>query len=148
MLAELRLAYTRLEDNLGELDALACSQAFSGQSWAHVDPQTVRNFTEMLREFPLSASRPPRLECGNLFACRGIDRCNLRIVIAPHNSRGILLVSVDLTTLSTESPDRDQQHSVTIRFLTDYSAVGQFAADLEALLNGILKEAILKTSTT
>jgi hypothetical protein len=145
---ELRLAYTRVDDRLGELDATACSREFSGHGVAYVDLQAMKNFTRALRVFPISAATSPSIEGSCLAPGPAMDGTNVRITITPYNSRGTLLVRVDLASQSRESHDRDQQHSVTIRFPSDYGAMTQFAADIEALLSGTLDEVILKATTT
>jgi hypothetical protein len=58
--------------------------------------------------------------------------------------RGTLLVRVHLATKSHDTPDKDRQHSVTVRFLTDYVAIAQFADDLEQVLDGVRPEAVLR----
>jgi hypothetical protein len=75
---------------------------------------------------------------------RGLDQCHLRIVVTPYDSRGTLLARIELATQSWKTPDIDQQHSVTVRFLTDYAAVAEFAGTLDRVLDGANEQAILK----
>jgi hypothetical protein len=74
----------------------------------------------------------------------GIGQCYLRVAIRPHNSRGTLLVHVDLASPSERTPDADLQNSATLRFLTEYAAVEAFADDFEKVLDGVKGQAILK----
>jgi hypothetical protein len=137
--AELRLSYTQLDDRLGELDATAHSQSFSGHSYTHVSPQAMKEFARALRAFPIVAATTPTIQASTLWSDPAIAGDGLGIEIAPHNSRGTLIVRVDLCT---------RQHSVTIRFLTDYSAIERFASDIEAMLAGNQSEVVLKNTTT
>ncbi len=146
---ELRLAYTRVDDRLGELDATACSREFSGHGVAYVDLQAMKNFTRALRVFPISAATSPNIRSSFIWLRphQWTDQCS--DTVTPYSRPGSrVLVRVDLCRNRRGSHDRDQQHSVTIRFPSDYGAMTQFAADIEALLSGTLDEVILKATTT
>ena len=75
-----------------------------------------------------------------------LEQCHLRILIRPHDSRGSLLVQVDLASESWTAEDRDLQQSVAARFLADYAAIDAFAAHFELVLDGNLESAILAGS--
>jgi len=152
--AELRLTYKPDDEWLGELDAVVRSGAFSGKSSAWFGRVHLKEtFVAALRAFPLTSTSPPMLEGGfwskdsqgSLDQCH---QCHLRIVVTPYNSRGTLLVRIDLATQSSETPDIDQQHSATVRFLTDYAAVAEFADTLDRVLDGANEQAILKRTRT
>jgi hypothetical protein len=121
------------------------SGAFSGRGTAWFSRQTLKDtFVTALRAFPLSASDPPKIESG-FFSNKThkIEQCHVRIAVRPYNARGALLVQIDLATEFWETPDSDQQQSVTARFITEYAALDQFASDLEQVLDGLRETALL-----
>jgi hypothetical protein len=144
--AELRLSYRPDDEWHGQLDATVRSGAFSGRgsAWLHRE-QLKETFTAALRAFPLSASDPPVFEGGFWSKEQSgiLSQCHLRIRVRPYNPRGTLLVQVDLATESWDSPDNDQQQSVTARFLVEYAALGEFASHLEEVLDGKRDKAVL-----
>jgi hypothetical protein len=73
-----------------------------------------------------------------------LEQCHLRITVKPHNSRGTLMVHVDLATETSRTPDADLQNCATIRFLTEYADVDSFAAQFAQVLDGKEKLALLK----
>lgn len=125
------------------------SGAFSGAGSAWFDRQNLRDtFIEALRAFPISSDSPPEIESGFWSKeHRGtLEQCHLRIVIRPYDTRGTLLVHVDLTTESWTSKDKDKQQSVTTRFLVEYAAVETFASEFEQVLGGQRRQATLAGS--
>ena len=145
--AELRITYRPDDDGIGQIIATAQSGAFSAQGVAWFNPEHVKEtFVANLRSFPFTSAKPPMIEGG--FGSResgGLDECHLRIVIKPHNTRGTLLVCVDLASESyRRAPDADLQNCATIRFLTEYAIVEGFAQQFERVLDGDTEEAILK----
>jgi hypothetical protein len=142
--AELKLIYTPDDEWHGEITAIVRSGAFSGQSSAWFG-RNLKEFVARLRSFPLTSENPPTLEGGFWSENSGrLDQCHLRVAIKPYNSRGTLLVHVDLASPSSKTPDADQQNSATIRFLTEYTAIAAFAEDLEQVLDGAKEQAVLK----
>jgi hypothetical protein len=148
--AELRLTYSPDDEWLGELNAVVRSGAFAGQGSAWFDRLHLKEaFVDRLRAFPLSAAIPPTIE-GGFWSKKdpgSLDQCHLRIVVSPYNSRGTLLVRVDLATQSRDKPDIDQQQSVTARFLTEYAAAERFGEDIGHVLEGSMEIAVLKGNT-
>ena len=145
--AELSLAYNTDDEWTGELSATVRAGAFSGEGSAWFDRINVKEtFIARLRSFPLDAADPPTVEGG--FWSKGgegrLDQCHLHISIKPYDSRGTLLVHVELMSESWQTPDADLQNAVTIRFLTEYAAVDLFAGHLDELLDGTRQEALLK----
>jgi len=144
--AELRITYRPDDDGTGQIIAAVKSGAFSAQGSAWFNPDGVKNtFVVGLRAFPLSSTNPPMIE-GGFWSGDGrgiLDQCHLRITIKPYNTRGTLLVHVDLASEVWKTPDADLQNCATIRFLTEYAAVGGFAEQLERVLDGEIDEAVL-----
>jgi len=144
--AELRIVYRPDDDGTGELVAVARSGPFSGEGSAWVG-RGKETFIAHLRSFPQTATDPPTIEGGFWDGRGNLDQCLLRIVTKPYDSRGRLLVHVDLASPVWKAPDADLQSSTTIRFLTEYAAMDTFADHLEQVLNGKRDEAILKGVT-
>jgi hypothetical protein len=148
--AELRLTYKPDDEWLGELDAVVSSGAFSGCGSAWFDRANVKKtFVAALRAFPLTSASPPVIEGGFWSKDKqgGLDQCHLRIEVTPYDSRGTLLVRIDLATQSWKTPDIDRQHAVTVRFLTGYAAIAEFADTLDRVLDGVTEQAVLKGTT-
>ncbi|MBR1226442.1 MULTISPECIES: hypothetical protein [unclassified Bradyrhizobium] len=147
--AELRITYRPDDDGTGQIIATAQSGAFSAQGSAWIGPDQVKHtFVASLRAFPLTSPNPPTIEGGFWSGDGTLDQCHLRITIKPYNSRGTLLVCVDLASESSRrTPDADVQNCATIRFLAEYAAVGGFADQLERALYCESEEAILKGFT-
>jgi hypothetical protein len=144
MSAELRLSYRPDDEWLGQLDASVTSGAFSGKGSAWFDREYLKEtFLPALRAFPLSTSDPPMIE-GGFWNPESLKQCHLRIAIRPYDVRGALLVQVDLASEYRATPDKDQQQSVTARFLTEYAATAAFASHLEGVLNGTRETALLR----
>jgi hypothetical protein len=144
--AELQLRYRPDDEWHGQLDAVVKSGEFSGKGSAWFGREYVKEtFVSALRAFPLSAKAPPLTEGGFWSKERpgSLEQCHVRIAIRPYNSRGALLVQVDLATESWASPDKDLQQSVTVRFLSEYAALEEFAAKLEQVLDGKRELAVL-----
>jgi hypothetical protein len=133
-MAELSVSWSPNGED-GALDATVASGEFSGHSFARFDRRWLKdNFVAPLQAYPLSATQPPMIE----------DRGVLRIAVTPCDSRGTLLVRVDLATDARSSPDAECQHAVTVRFLTDYAAVAKFAVAFDAVLDGRRETATLR----
>src|SRR5688500_6027608 len=144
--AELRLSYRPDDDGTGEIVSTLRSGAFSAQGSAWFNPNWVTNTSvASLRAFPLSSADPPVLEGGfwSAESRDSLEQCHLRITIKPYNSRGTLLVQVDLGSEVWETPDADLQNCATVRFLSEYAAIDGFAGQLKRVLDGECAEAIL-----
>jgi len=145
--SELWVAYQADNEWTGQIVATVTTGAFSGRGSAWFSPDKVKEtFLAALQAFPLTAANPPLLEGG--FWDKGqkgeLEQCHLRITIKPHNSRGTLMVHVDLATEASKSPDAELQNCVTVRFLTEYGSLDSFAAQFEQVLDGKEKVALLK----
>jgi len=144
--AELRVTYGPENDGTGELFAFARSGAFSGEGSAWVGRDMDR-FVARLRSFPLSMADPPTIEGGSWGDQGSLNRCQLRIIVKPYNSRGTLLVHIDIAAPVNNTREFDLQNSVNIRFLIEYAAVDTFADHLEQVVRNRREEAILEGDT-
>ena len=144
--SELHVAYQPDDDGTGKIIATVKSGEFSARGAAWFDPIDVkRTFVAVLRSFPLTATTPALIEGGFWSKERpgSLEQCHLRIVVRPYNSRGTLLVHVDLSSEVWSRPDADLQSLATVRFTTEYTAVDRFAQELEAVLDGKRDVAVL-----
>jgi hypothetical protein len=143
--SELQVAYQADDDGTGKIVATVKSGEFSAQGAAWFNPIDVkRTFVAALRSFPLTAITPALIEGG--FGSKerpGSLECHLRIAVKPYDSRGTLLVHVDLSSEVWTTPDADLQNLATIRFTTEYVAVDRFAQEFEAVLDGERDVAVL-----
>jgi hypothetical protein len=146
---ELQIIYRTDEDWTGQIIATVKSGAFSAQGAAWFDRVNVtKTFLAGLRSFPLTSINSPLIEGGFWSENPGsLDQCHLRIAIKPYDSRGTLLVHVDLSSEVWKTPDADLQNSATIRFLAEYAAVDGFAVQFEQVLEGTREVAVLKGIT-
>jgi len=145
--AELRLGYRPDDEWIGQLDAVVTSGAFSGKGSAWFDRQQLKEtFVVALRAYPLSAADPPMIEGGYWSKERpgALQQCHLRVAVRPYNTRGTLLVQVDLATACGTIPGNDLQQFVTTRFRTEYAALEEFASRLEQVLDGTRDVAVLR----
>ncbi len=143
--SELCLTFRPDDDRwFGQLTAAVRSGAFSGQGTAWFNRTEIEEgLVAPLSSFPLSSAAPPQIEGG----MGTVDdfRCHLRVMVKPYNSKGILLVHVDLASDgSPQAAIEDAPNSATIRFLTEYALVNTFAKDLHQVLEGTKECAVLK----
>jgi hypothetical protein len=144
--AELHLSYQPDDSWHGQLDAVVVSGAFAGKGSAWFDRQHLKEtFIAALRVFPLAAGKLPSIEGGFWRKDNSgeLEQCHLRVRIQPQDALGVLLVQVDLATVSHHNPDQDRQQSMTARFLTEYAALDAFAYELEQVLDGTREAAVL-----
>jgi hypothetical protein len=144
--AELRLSYYPDDEWTGRLSAVVKSGAFAGEGSVWFTPDQIKAFIVALRAVPLAREAPPKIEGGFWSKEKSgtLEQCHLGIAIAPHGSRGALLVRVDLASPAHDTPDRDLQHIVVVRFRTEYAAIARFADQLARVLNGAPEEAVLE----
>jgi hypothetical protein len=144
--SELRVTYRTDEDWTGQIIATVKSGEFSARGAAWFDRINVKKtFLAALRSFPLTAVTPALIEGGFWSKERpgSLEQCHLRIAVKPYNSRGTLLVHVDLSSEVWSTPDADLQNLATIRFTTEYAAVDRFAQEFEEVLDGKRNVAVL-----
>jgi hypothetical protein len=144
--SELQVSYRTDEDWTGQIIATVKSGEFSARGAAWFDRINVKQtFLAALRSFPLTATTPALIEGGFWSKEKpgSLEQCHLRIAVKPYNSRGTLLVHVDLSSEVWSTPDADLQNLATIRFTTEYVAVDKFAQEFEEVLDGKRDAAVL-----
>jgi hypothetical protein len=145
----LRVIYRPDEDGTGEIIATAKSGDFAAQGSAWFNPDRVKAFfLASLQSFPLTSANPPMLEGGFPNCKGGLDQCHLRVSIEPYNTRGTLVVRVDLASPAWNAGHAELRNSATISFLTEYAAVAEFAKQFGRVLDGTKDEAVLEASTS
>jgi hypothetical protein len=143
---ELLVSYRPDDEWNGQLDVVVKSGAFAGRGSAWFGRQRLREtFVAALRTYPLSTSNLPLIEggFGNKKHPESLEQCHVRIAVRPYDIRGNLLVQGDLATECWKTPDQDLVHSVSVRFVTGYAALDDFAARLEQVLDGTRQSALL-----
>jgi hypothetical protein len=144
--SELQVSYRTDEDWTGQIIATVKSGEFSARGAAWFDRINVKQtFLAALRSVPLTATTPALIEGGFWSKEKpgSLEQCHLRIAVKPYNSRGTLLVHVDLSSEVWSTPDADLQNLATIRFTTEYVAVDKFAQEFEEVLDGKRDAAVL-----
>lgn len=145
--SEPRLTYRPEDNGHGQLHATVVSPPFAGSGSAWFTRETLKHeFISALREYPLSASKPPTIAGGFAGKSTGPgtpDQCHLRIVVKPYDARGSLLVSVHFASEFWDNSSKELQQSMTARFRVEYSAIDAFASEFEELLDGSGQTAIL-----
>ena len=130
---------------MGQLVATVRSGAYGGTGAAYFSREQVEKFIQALRECPLAADCPPKIEGGrwNKEDRSELQECHLRVAVRPFNLRGQLMVLVDLITEGHIHVSSDQQQSVSARFRTEYAELDAFAAELLSVLDGKREFAVL-----
>jgi len=149
--AELRVTYAPDDEWHGELYATVKSGEFSGHGSAWFGKARIKDtFVSALRGYPLSPTNLPILEGGFWQPDKKdtLSQCHLRVAVSPKDSRGTLLVRVELAMPTWTSPDEDTQQTVTARFFTGYNALERFSLELEEVLDGGRVTAILLGSSS
>lgn len=122
------------DEGHGELFAVVQAKDFKGKGSAWFNLRQIReHFIPALRKFPISDVNAPVLS-GGTWTDKGLENIHARI--KPFNRQGALLVQVDLGTDVWRGSDIDLRHSVTTRFVTEYSEIERFATELERHLSG------------
>jgi hypothetical protein len=143
--AQLEMTYEADDEWTGEVFAVVKAGAFSAKGSAWFSPDQVKSgFVAKLRSYPLSSTEPPLIEGGGLTSAR--DQFSFRIIVRPFDLRGRLLVHADLASEVWEPRSTDLWSRASIRFLTEYTAVENFATELEQVLDGAREVAVLKGS--
>lgn len=144
-MAELTATWSPEDDYLGTLDIRVQSAGFTGHSYAWFDKgQLKETFIAALRAYPIDADSAPFLEGDDSAGAEATK--SLRIAVTPHDRRGTLLVRVDLVFRGRpHNPMVDKEHTVKVQFLTEYGMLERFAADLDALLEGKMDAATLRS---
>ncbi len=122
-------------DDFGWLSVSASNGQFEGHGGFWVQWQDVREFGEALAVFPISADAPVIGQWG--FNYQEGDDLIIRVGIAPADPRGNLRVSFEIA-------DQDEPRSrVRAWFLTNYPDVETFRAQITALMDHEIGEAVL-----
>jgi hypothetical protein len=144
--AELTLAYSEDNEGDGTIEATVTAGAFAGSGSAFSYGEHIKKtFVASLRQYPLAAATPPILEGGTWSRERPprLISCHLRVAVRPYNSRGTLLVRVDLASPSWPASG-EELSTVSVAFLTDYNTIASFADDLERVLNRGAETAVIR----
>ena len=143
--AVLTLTYREDSEGDGAIAATVKSGVFAGGASAAFDGRDVKQtFLPTLRQFPLAPSALPLLEGGiwSREKPRRVVECHLRLAVKPYDSKGALLVRVDLAAPAWPHA-RDVLSVLSVAFLSEYAAIANFADAFERVLDGTAERAAL-----
>lgn len=144
MTHKLILTYTPENAFDGELCASIESVGYSGRGTAWFSVNQLHSFCAALGEYPISSNSPPSLQ-GGYWSDDGtvLVQTHVGLIIAPYDSRGSLLVSVQLSSPIGELESHDLHRTLATHFRTDYPSLAKFRASLLALVTSETDEASL-----
>lgn len=126
-------------DGTGELYVEAAANEFSGKGSAYFSKSQIENFANALTAYPLEKENLPEIIGG-----RG-GQIHLFMKAYPINGRGDLAIQVKLATELWDGDRTDSQHTVQLEIPTHYQPLADFAKEIKDLLNGMIKQASLKS---
>ncbi|MCW1988099.1 UNVERIFIED_ORG: hypothetical protein M2348_003884 [Sphingomonas sp. R1F5B] len=143
----LHLRFEREDEFHGQLFATVSSMGFAGAAAAWFATAELYRFSQACSAYPLNGEALPHIAGGFLSREPGTsepEQVHLGIDVAPHDLQGNLRVTVRLATEVLRTEKSDLGCNVTVRFVTTYSEMGPFASAMLALVEGEVKEAVLK----
>ena len=146
--SHLRLRFQDDGDGTGELFVRAEAEGFSGEGAACFDIGELEEFAKALRVFPLPPEDKRRSIAGG-FGSRErqgeLDREHLGISVYPVDAhRGHIGIQVRMATRAWPGTRPESQKRAVVEIITTYQPLSRFSADLLAVLNGSIKEALLE----
>ena len=139
----LRVRFQDDGDGTGRLFARAEADGYSGESDAYFNIDEIESFARALREFPL----PPgdqRCSISGGFG-RPDEQEHLAIsVYSVDTKRGYLGIQVRMATPVWPHTRPESKKQVILELLTTYEPLAGFGRNLESLLRGSAKEALIK----
>lgn len=128
---KLTLTYKPENEHDGELCASIESVGYSGQGAGWFSLAQLHSFCAALGAYPVSLDTPPTLSGGYWNDdATALVQTHIGLTIAPYNTRGSLLVSVQLSAPIWELEGHDMHRCVSTHFRTDYPSLDRFRASL------------------
>ncbi|WEZ82189.1 hypothetical protein P6U16_13490 [Rhizobium sp. 32-5/1] len=124
-----------IRDDFGRLTLSVTTEHFAGNGGFWVQWQDIVEFADRLTTFPIALESPISAQWG--FRYLEGDDLILGVRIAPANSTGGLLVSVDI------ADDRRHGDRLKTSFLTNYADVETFRRSLLNLMDRKIDQAVL-----
>ncbi|GAA0602681.1 hypothetical protein GCM10009416_45580 [Craurococcus roseus] len=132
----LRLLYEPEDEWHGQLHASAEAFGFSGRSSAWFGRDDLVEFRRHLGAYPL-LPRPAAISGGVGVSPGGEPRdVHIRLTIAPFDTKGGLLVRVELACEPPVPPGADCEQRAHLCFPTDYASLDRFRIALGPMLDG------------
>ncbi len=122
-------------DDFGRLSVAVETDRFSGKGGFWVQWQDVKEFGEALSAYPITVEHSIEAQWG--FNMQEGDDLILQLEIAPHNTRGDLIVSFEI------ADDLEPRNRVRGSFLTNYPDVDLFRVEIARLMDGEVEQAKL-----
>jgi|SRR5580698_9706891 hypothetical protein len=144
----LRLRFSDDGDGTGELLARAEADGFAGESGAYFNPAEIEAFAKAIGTFPLPVD-DKRLSITGGFWSRerrgDLEQELLGIsVYFADAPRGYIGIQIRMATPIWKGTRPDSKKSAAVEVVTTYEPLAKFSRDLDAVLRGKLKEAVLK----
>ena len=143
----LRLRFLDDGDGTGKLLARAEADGFSGEGGAYFDVETLQEFADALRMFPLPSEDSRRSIASGYWNEKDLklDQEHLGISVNPACAkRGYIGIQVRMATELWPGTRPESRKQAVIEILTTYEPLSKFSRDLTAVLRGSLKEAFLE----
>ncbi|MFL5321950.1 MAG: hypothetical protein ACJ790_19975 [Myxococcaceae bacterium] len=127
------------------LRATVQAGAFAGMSGAWFDLETLRRFSAALAAYPLGDEARAGIRGGYWKGNQGSELAQLHVSLSAYatDSVGGLAMRV---ILASPMPPAEELHRVEVALNITYNALSLFVADLNQLLDGKIKEAMLDPS--
>jgi hypothetical protein len=137
MIGKLRLTYEPDDERHGDLSVVAEAHGCRAQGTGWISCSDLVRFRDDLSRYPLSYEQPVSISSDeNDFGLAFTTFGHVGLTITPVNTRGVLLVRVELTTDPVVSLDVELQQRAVLCFPTSYAAVDRFRAELGQALEG------------
>lgn len=142
----LTLRYQPDDQWLGQLVVSVSVGGFSGVGTAWFSLDNLRDFAEAITAFPLPIDTPPTISGGFGGDEKNIAQEHVVMTFEQHNARGEVRATVRLATEVWKDPESDLAKEMTVRFLVNYSDLGQFGPAMLDAIEGRVDEAVLTCS--
>jgi hypothetical protein len=144
----LRLRFSNDGDGTGELLAQAEAAGFAGESGAYFSISELEEFAKTVGTFPLPVGDKRLSVAGGFWSQerRGkLDQELLGINVCFADApRGYIGIQIRMATPVSHGMRPDSKKVVTLEVVTTYEPLAKFSRDLDAVLRGKLKEAVLE----
>jgi hypothetical protein len=123
---DLEYEYSRDGDDFGWLVAKIVTPSFTGRNGMWVQWQDIDEFASSLSQYPIRPSDPVVVDWG--FSKQGTHTSITKIAAEPAGLTGGLVITVSLAN------DHEPANRCSVRFETEYPALGNFVAELHHMM--------------
>jgi hypothetical protein len=129
------------EDGIGRLTVSATASNFAGLGSAWLNKETVLEFSERLKAYPLDPAHEPSIWGGYVTEDRSGVQISLRCY--PIGVLGQIGVGIELASDIAQVTDPARQSRLQVELLTGYEALRRFSDHLRQLVEGQVNTARL-----